>query len=62
MIIVVLAGANARQVGVTLWRFPLKHRKLLVRFPGLEYPRDFRAIDRDNLRLATRAEAARIGL
>jgi hypothetical protein len=60
MIVVVLAGANARCVGLTVARYAKKRRKLLVRFPGLGFPREYRAVDVDNLRLATPAEIARM--
>ncbi len=62
MIVVVIAGPNARKVGVTIGTNRKKRNKLWVRFPGLDYPHNMRAIDRANMRPATRAEAARIGL
>ncbi len=62
MIVVVRRGANARQVGITMGTNRKKRGKVWVRFPGLDYPHNMRAIDRANMRPATRAEAARIGL
>ncbi len=56
----VLRGPNVRQVGIALGRYAKKRNKLLVRFPGLEFPRDFKAIDVANLRPATAAEIARM--
>ncbi len=60
MIVVVIRGANARRVGVTIGTNRKKRGKVWVKFPGLEYPHNMRAIDRANMRQATPAEIARM--